>query len=245
MSDVTIQRLNDVYLKIKCEPSIHQELNEHFSFEAPGAKFHPLYRAKKWDGKIRLYHMLSGTLYVGLKSYLEHFCEVNQYTIDYEQWIEKADSVTIDIVKEFCNDLQLSLPNNANIRDYQIDAIFRAIQDGRRLLLSPTGSGKSLIIYCLLRWNERFGRKQLILVPTTSLCMQMRSDFESYSKNNGWKCDEMVDLIMAGYTKNPVKARIKITYDDGSEEYFQPSEILNTVSGQKFAKDLTSNDIIL
>lgn len=242
---ITIQHKNHVYLKVQCEPSIAQEISDHFTFDVPGAKFNPLFRNKMWDGKIRLYSMMTKELYTGLLSYLEHFCEVNNYTIDYSQYVSTSDSITIEILKEFVDSLQLSLPNNETIRDYQLDAIFRAINDGRRLLLSPTGSGKSLIIYCLLRWNETFGRKQLILVPTTSLCMQMRSDFESYSKNNGWKCDEMVDIIMAGYTKTPVKTRIKITYEDGSEEFFQPSEILNTTSGQKVAKDLSSNDTIL
>lgn len=244
MADIAIQRLNDVYLKVTCESSIHQELNDHFSFEAPGAKFHPLYRAKKWDGKIRLYHLLSGTLYVGLKSYLEHFCEVNQYTIDYEQWIDKADSITIDLVKEFCNDLQLSLPNNANIRDYQVDAIFRAIQDGRRLLLSPTGSGKSLIIYCLLRWNEKFGRKQLILVPTTSLVEQMYSDFQSYSQNNGWKASYNCSRIYSGQDKNTDMPVVISTWQSVytlPKQFFQKFQVIYGDEAHLFkAKSLTT-----
>lgn len=202
MADITFQPLNDVYLKVVCDAGIHQELNEHFSFEAPGAKFHPLYRAKKWDGKIRLYHLLSGTIYSGLKSYVEHFCEVNQYTVDHEQWIDKADPVTPEQVKEFCDGLNLSLPGGQSIRDYQLDAIYRAIKDGRRLLLSPTGSGKSLIIYCLLRWHQQFGRRQLVLVPTTSLVEQMYSDFQSYSQNNDWKASYNCSRVYAGHDKN-------------------------------------------
>lgn len=202
MADITIQQLNDVYFKLHCESSIHQELNDHFSFDAPGAKFHPLYRAKRWDGKIRLYHLLSGTIYAGLHEYIKHFCEVNQYTIDYSQWIDKADKVTFEEVKEFCNELNLSLPGGQAIRDYQLDAIHRAIADGRRLLLSPTGSGKSLIIYCLLRWHERFGRKQLILVPTTSLVEQMFSDFQLYSAKNGWKASYNCSRVYSGHAKD-------------------------------------------
>ena len=219
MADLTIQQPNDVYIKVRCEPSIHQELNEHFSFEAPGAKFHPLYRAKKWDGKIRLYHLLSGTIYAGLKSYLEHFCEVNQYTIDYSEWVDKADNVTPEKVKEFCDSLKLSLPGGQSIRDYQLDAIYRAIKDGRRLLLSPTGSGKSLIIYCLLRWNEQFGRKQLILVPTTSLVEQMYSDFQAYSQNNDWKASYNCSRVYAGHDKN---SDMPITISTWQSVYLMP-----------------------
>lgn len=244
MADVSIQRLNDVYLKVKCEPSIHQELNEHFSFEAPGAKFHPLYRAKQWDGKIRLYHLLTGTIYTGLKSYVEHFCEVNQYSVDYTDWVEKSDSVTPEIVKEFCDTLKLSLPGGQSIRDYQLDAIYRAIKDGRRLLLSPTGSGKSLILYCLLRWNEQFGRKQLILVPTTSLVEQMYSDFQSYSQNNGWKASYNCSRIYSGFDKNSDMPVIISTWQSVYQlpkQFFQKFQVIYGDEAHLFkAKSLTS-----
>lgn len=202
MADIALQRKNDVHLKVTTDPSIAQELSDHFCFDVPGAKFHPLYRNKMWDGKIRLFSALTKELYVGLLSYLEHFAEVNQYTIDYSQWVSESDSVTLDTVKEFINELNISLPGGESVRDYQVDAVYRAITDGRRLLLSPTGSGKSLIIYCLLRWNEKFARKQLILVPTTSLVEQMYSDFQSYSANNGWKASYNVSRIYAGHAKD-------------------------------------------
>ena len=145
MADISIKKKNDVYLTVQSDPSIGQELVDHFSFDAPGAKFHPLFRNKVWDGKIRLFSMFTKELYVGLKSYLEHFAEVNQYTIDYSEYIHTADAATPEIVKEFVDALNLSLPDSGEIREYQLDAIFRAISDGRRLLLSPTGSGKSAL----------------------------------------------------------------------------------------------------
>jgi len=199
---ITIKKKNEVYMHVEASPSVLQEISDHFTFDVPGAKFHPLYRNKLWDGKLRLMSMFTKELYVGLKSYLEHFCEVNQYTVNTEQYVQTADSVTLEKVKEFVTSLNLSLPGGAEVRDYQLDAIFRAIQDGRKLLLSPTGSGKSLIIYCLLRWNEQFGRNQLVLVPTTSLVEQMYSDFQSYSQNNGWKVSYNCSRIYSGHAKD-------------------------------------------
>lgn len=201
MADIAIKKKNNVYLTVQSEPGIAQELADHFSFDAPGAKFHPLFRNKIWDGKIKLFSMFTKEVYVGLKTYLEHFAEVNNYTIDYSEYIETADKVSLEQLKEFINELNLSLPGGESIRDYQLDAVYRSITDGRRLLLSPTGSGKSLIIYCLLRWNEKFGRRQLILVPTTSLVEQMYADFQSYSQNNGWKVSESCSRIYAGHSK--------------------------------------------
>ena len=73
MADLYVSKLNEVHLRVDCEPSLAQELNDHFSFEVPGAKFHPLYKSRMWDGKVRLFSMFTKELYVGLLSYLEHF----------------------------------------------------------------------------------------------------------------------------------------------------------------------------
>lgn len=186
MSNIVINRINDVYVKVQCDPDIAHELNNHFSFEAPGARFHPKYRAKVWDGKIRLYHLLSQTIYVGLTDYVKHFAEVNQYSVEDNTNLTK-DTLSLDDCNKFIGALKLSLPNNDAIRDYQLESVYRGITEGRRLFLSPTGSGKSLIIYSLIRWHLLNKRRQLIIVPTTSLVEQMYSDFQAYSQNNGWK----------------------------------------------------------
>ena len=244
MNDIIkFKKKNEVFLHIDATPSILQELSDHFSFDVPGAKFHPLYRNKLWDGKVRLMSMFTKELYVGLKSYLEHFAEVNQYTIDYSEYIEASDSVTIDLLKEFINELNLSLPGGESIRDYQLDAVYRAITDGRRLLLSPTGSGKSLIIYCLLRWNEKFGRRQLILVPTTSLVEQMYADFQSYSQNNGWKVSESCSRIYAGHSKENLLPIVISTWQSVYElpkKFFENYQVVYGDEAHTFkAKSLT------
>lgn len=243
MADVAIQKKNEVYLKVQCEPAIAQELNDHFCFEAPGAKFHPLYRNKMWDGKIRLFSMFTKELYIGLLGYLEHFCEVNNYTIDYEQYVQQADAVTPELVKQFVDELDLSLPGGETIRDYQLDAVYRAIADARTLLLSPTGSGKSLIIYCLLRWNEKFGRKQLVLVPTTSLVEQMYSDFQSYSQRNGWKASYNCSRIYSGHSKENLLPIVISTWQsvyDLPKKFFEPFDCIYGDEAHTFkAKSLT------
>ncbi len=105
MADIAIKKKNNVYLTVQSDPSIAQELVDHFSFDAPGAKFHPLFRNKLWDGKIKLFSMFTKELYVGLKTYLEHFAEVNNYTIDYSEYIETADTLTVEQLKDFINEL--------------------------------------------------------------------------------------------------------------------------------------------
>jgi superfamily II DNA or RNA helicase len=188
---------------VDTEPSIAQELNDHFSFEVPGAKFHPLYKSRMWDGRVRLFSMFTKELYIGLKEYLEHFAKERNYVFDDSQYEKTADACTLDEVKEFVTSLNIASKGQPlDIRDYQIEAIHKAINDGRRLLLSPTGSGKSYIIYCLIRWHELRGRRQLILVPTTSLVEQMYSDFQDYSSINNWKTSEHCHRIYGGHEKS-------------------------------------------
>lgn len=200
---ISVRKKNEVYLQVDTEPSIAQELNDHFSFEVPGAKFHPLYKSRMWDGRVRLFSMFTKELYIGLKDYLEHFAKERNYVFDDSQYEKTADACTLDEVKEFVTSLNIASKGQPlEIREYQLEAVHKAINDGRRLLLSPTGSGKSYIIYCLIRWHELRGRRQLILVPTTSLVEQMYSDFQDYSSINNWKTSEHCHRIYGGHEKS-------------------------------------------
>jgi len=202
MADITLAKKDEVYLKILCEPSIAQELSDYFCFDVPGAKFHPLYRSRMWDGKVRLFSMFTKELYMGLKEYVEHFAKEREYSLEDKIPANIHNKVTRGEVEEFCKSLHLTSGGKPiEIRDYQLDAIHAAICEGRKLLVSPTGSGKSLIIYCLIRWHQKFDRKQLIIVPTTSLVEQMYSDFKDYSSTNGWKTSEHCHRIYGGHEK--------------------------------------------
>ena len=106
MSDITVIKKNEVYLTVQTDPSVAQEISDHFSFDAPGAKFHPLYRNKLWDGKIRLFSIFTKELYCGLLSYLEHFAHVNDYKIDYTQYVTTADAASYDLARR-CGEPEL------------------------------------------------------------------------------------------------------------------------------------------
>ena len=202
---ITISKKNEVYLKIEGEQHLHKELSEYFQFEVPGAKYMPQYRRKFWDGKIRLYSPGTGEIYVGLYDYLADYLEEKGYEFFlkdsqfYGLPNEEENYVTPEGIATFVKHLRLPF----KARDYQLKAIFQAIKQRRKLLLSPTGSGKSLIIYGLVRWHRAAKRNILIIVPTTSLVSQLKQDFKDY----GWNASAYVHEIMAGrekYTEKPV-----------------------------------------
>ena len=168
-------------MSVECDTGILQELNDFFTFDIPGARFMPAYKSRMWDGKARLFNMFNKELPVGLIKYLLDFAKQLEYTVD-NQLISKGDIVSTEYVEKYAKELNLhSNDQPIQMRDYQVQAVRKGIQGARSLLLSPTASGKSLIIYTLMRYYQQRKKKQLIIVPTTSLVEQMYGDFQDYA----------------------------------------------------------------
>jgi superfamily II DNA or RNA helicase len=187
MDTVTIRKYDEVYNKIVCDPGIAMELADHFTFEVPGAKFMPTVRNKIWDGKIRLLNPLTCLLYSGLAEEVIKFCQSRKYEYELDG-ISNDEEFSIHEAQKRIEALGLT----KTPRDYQLDAYVHAIRKRRAVLLSPTASGKSLIIYLITR---HYREKTLIIVPTTSLVHQMASDFKDYG------LEEECHKIMSGEEK--------------------------------------------
>lgn len=187
--DIRIRKVNEVFLSIECIPGIEMEIKEYFSFYAHNYKFMPKYRCGMWDGKIYLFK--NGLLYVGLLEKLYEFAIENKYTIN------TLDEPLVSPINlsEYIEKLNLPFPP----RDYQITSIYKTITEKRILLLSATGSGKSLYIYCMTRYLQSSGKKKgLLLVPTVSLVNQMYKDFDDY----GWQPKKHCHMIYSGQEKS-------------------------------------------
>ena len=201
--DLTISKKNEVFLKIDSkEPHIFCELSDIFTFEVPGAKFMPQYRNKYWDGKIRLFNQANGEIYVGLLDKIISFCKQSDYQYEfvhsdfYGTPFEENGFISLEGVKDYMNKITRYEP-----RQYQIQGVFDALKYNRKLLISPTASGKSLMIYTITRYMVDKGHSVLLVVPTTSLVEQMYKDFIDY----GWNSDENCHRIYAGKEKHTDK----------------------------------------
>jgi superfamily II DNA or RNA helicase len=201
--DLLIRKKNEVYLKVEAEPHLHKEAAEFFTFEIPSAKYmQRTRRYKGWDGKVRLYSPATGEIYCGLVDYLTDWAKERGYHYQFEesQYFghpkDQNDLITPESVVGFVQ--ALGLPSGLKVRDYQYAAIYECLRYNRALLLSPTASGKSLMIYSLVRFHVNVKRKILIVVPTTSLVEQMYKDFEEY----GWMASKHCHKIYSGEEKN-------------------------------------------
>jgi len=217
---IKIEKLDEVYVRVFSDGSIEQELADFFTYEYPGARFTPQYRARLWDGKVRLYDQVRKTLYLGLVTYVEEFAARNGYAIEYVNQVRHTNNITSESVEAYAKSLD---PHGRGkpieIRDYQIDAVTTALDQERTLLLSPTASGKSFIIYTTMRWHLAAGRKCIIIVPTTSLVEQLYTDFEDYSSANMWGVSSHCQKLYSGFTREFTKDVLITTWQS---IYLQP-----------------------
>lgn len=184
---ITLKKKNDVYFHVEGPRDELRQMSDYFTFMVDGYQFTPAFKNKVWDGKIRMLDLRTQQIYVGLID------EIAKFSIDFGIEVDVAgpahnipgvdQPLEDDFVYGFVNALNLkSKGQPIQPRDYQVEAFKWALRKQRGLILSPTASGKSLIIYMLIRWyREVHDRKILIVVPTVSLVSQMIGDFTDYS----------------------------------------------------------------
>lgn len=169
------------------------ELSEFFKFRAPNFQFNPKYKNGWWDGYIRLYNAREKTIYCGLVYYIEKFARERDYKIEY-QYDNSDDEFSVKEANEFINTLNIPFAP----RDYQLKSFIHGVRKRRTILLSPTASGKSFIIYLLARY---YNLKTLLVVPNVALVNQMYTDFQEY----GFDSEKHIHRVYSGKEKKTEK----------------------------------------
>lgn len=230
METLTVTKVNEVYMQVDCDGGSCWELQDYFTFTVPGMQFMPAVRNKVWDGKIRLFNPMTKRIYSGLLPHVERFCKERDYNLVVADDFA-ADEFSMSQAYQFIESLKLKLTP----RDYQIDAFVHAIRNRRALLLSPTASGKSLIIYLLTQYLQK---KTLIIVPTVSLVQQMNGDFKEYGY------DGECHLITAGVDKESEEDIVISTWQSiykMPKKWFEQFDVIIGDEAHLFkAKSLTS-----
>jgi superfamily II DNA or RNA helicase len=202
MAHLIISKKNEVYLQVEAEPHIYYELRDAFQFEVPNAKFSPSYKNKWWDGIIYLFNVNTKEIYVGLLDRLIQFCKDHNYTYEFRNNkfyglpFEVNEMISKEGVKDYVSSISKYEP-----RSYQVDGIYQALKNNRKVIVSPTASGKSLMIYSLVRYYTERQNNILIIVPTTSLVSQLYKDFLDY----GWDAENHCHMIYSGREKEDSK----------------------------------------
>ena len=178
---------------------MHQKLEimDALSVFVDGHEFTPRFRAGVWDGKKEFYKIHSEGLLIfkGLaRSVIQKF---GKHLSEEYIPLTSVEQVSEEELKDFVESLLLPFPP----RDYQFEAVHKAINEGRKISVLATGSGKSLIQYIIMRWFAHVGKKGILIVPNVGLAEQMINDFREY-KMSPAEMEQNVHLIYAGKPKH-------------------------------------------
>lgn len=229
-STVYIKKKDNTGIEIICQDfDFVVEMREKFSFFADGYKFHPAYKAKAWDGKIRLLKQ-DNTMPFGLFHEVMKFCKLMNRPFKLDPKIKRWN-LPKEKFENFVKSLNVHVDGDSiDPYEYQIDASHHALEVQRCILLSPTSSGKSLIQYLIVRLLERMseGTTMLVVVPTVGLVSQMIGDFCDYSSEIDWDGEKMIHGIKGGVKKETSKHIIVSTYQSLREvpdEWFEQFDV--------------------
>lgn len=197
MADVLITKLNESAVEIDASEDILHNIYTMFSEYVAGFQFAPTYKARRWDGKIHLFNMKTQSLPIGLMGTLTKFFEKTGTT--YELTGFRYDEFKEELNEEEYKAIIADNMKNCEftIRDYQDKAVRAALENHRGILLSCTSSGKSLMLFNIIKTilKKNF-KKVLLIVPNIMLVDQMYDDFADY----GWEnIEENVERLGGGH----------------------------------------------
>lgn len=205
--DLKIKKLDSSFIKIETdEESVLYDIYKSFSYSEPNFYRRP---GTFWDGVTRLFNKSKKTLPYGLLFDLLELCKKRKWEFELDkEFKEDIVDVSKEEISEWVKELDIRNEKNEKIEvyDYQLEAIYLSIKFRRLTLLAATNAGKSLILYCLVRYYLMHDDAKVILVvPTIALVNQMYNDFENYSTSNGWSVQSNVHKISAGIEKRSNK----------------------------------------
>lgn len=251
--EITIHKVDDVWMGIEAERQILLEIYDEFQFYVPGYQFMPAYKNKVWDGKIKMLNLKKQTMYLGLMRELKDFANSRGYKVKFAGFNDTWPPVGFEAkeIKEYIDNINIHSDGNPiQLRDYQYQAIFLMINRLRRIILSPTSSGKSAMIYSAMRIMQDFellgDKKILVIVPSINLVNQMYNDFVDYSSEVSWDAEQNVHKIMGGEDKE-TEGFFTFTLENNEKYKFYGSQyikIINSNDNFKKAKDITYDDEI-
>lgn len=204
-ADVTIEYVDEIKCRVVASKEVLYFLREEYSFFVDGYKFNPKYKSGLWNGKI---YMLDnkGLFYSGLLKDLIKKCKDKGLKVKvndiYRYMPIKISDEELAKLFSYCK---------LSPYDYQQASVKEALSKRKLLVLSPTSSGKSAIIYFLYRYCVDNDIPLLITVPSTSLVEQIYSDFEDYVADDHVVSDHVAKMY-SGQEKNPKQKVIISTW---------------------------------
>ena len=160
-----------------------EQVNFSLKKRIRGWFFNPLVKRKIWDGYV--YFCKNNFIPIGLWSEVIKLGETYSFPVEIEG-LERIIDVDFDEadfrkwVEEFFSDHP-----KYKARDYQIDSAAAILKNRLCTAEIATSAGKTLITFLVYGYLKKIGklRKMLVIVPNTTLVMQMKDDWEDYNND--------------------------------------------------------------
>jgi superfamily II DNA or RNA helicase len=177
---------DEVNIKLEgLDVDVRRKLANALKFEVPYAKYMPQYKLGRWDGKVAFFG-IGGTGYVNhLDTIVEVLQKNNVQIVDIE---DNRHPVTLDfkpITERYWADQGVVWPKGHPaegeeiiLRDYQVAAINKYLENPQALQEIATGAGKTITTATLSHLCEPYGRS-LVIVPNKSLVTQTEEDYRN------------------------------------------------------------------
>lgn len=203
-------------LRIEADIDIINELADIMQFRPEGYRFMPAYKSGLWNGFIELLDRNKKTISIGLLPEVIAFARRREYRIEIKGELLKEIKAEpyINDWREFCA---------FQPHEYQRLASIKALSLNYALILSPTGSGKSFILYQMINYLlHNTNMNILVTVPKIQLVEQIYGDFIDYEIGRNTISDQ-VHLIYGGkevHTKKRIVVSTWQTMIKQPKEYF-------------------------
>jgi superfamily II DNA or RNA helicase len=198
---VTLVIKDEVNIKFENLPlDARKRLVNAFKYEDPTARYRPAFKLGRWDGTVSLFG-LGGTGYLNnLEVILGHLDKLGVQIDDIKD-LRKPVNINFQPVTEtYWADLGKVWPNGHTqegqpimLRDYQVEAINKFLQQTQALQEIATGAGKTITTATLAHMCESHGRT-ITIVPNKSLVEQTFEDFENVDLDVGMYYGDRKDI---------------------------------------------------
>ena len=159
-----------------------RKLANKFKVDVPWARYQPSYRLGRWDGTVAFFG-IGGTGYMCHLEEIVNTLVDSGYEIDVEDQRLPVELAFTKVTENYWADKNCVWPKGHPaegqpivLRDYQVEAINKFLENPQCLQEIATGAGKTITTATLSHCIEKYGRS-IIIVPNKSLVEQTEEDY--------------------------------------------------------------------
>lgn len=183
MSSCKLIIKDEVNIKVEgLDLVMRRKLANKFKVDVPWARYQPSYRLGRWDGTVAFFG-IGGTGYMCHLEEIVNTLVSSGYEIDVEDQRLPVELSFTKVTENYWSDKNCVWPKghpaegqSIVLRDYQVDAINKFLENPQCLQEIATGAGKTITTATLSHCVEKYGRS-IIIVPNKSLVEQTEEDY--------------------------------------------------------------------